>query len=189
MNCIPSSHSSPHEPGGATLCGALIFPRISHLRTKGAMEARITQCPGLSTAPSWIILRRKGKLGLHRVSPHHKKRSSWPRFASNSWRSTLPVNLEVGRVRPRRAANGICEYCLRGSAGRFALPPTGSWLRFASDFLLDFALHEPYHDFGRAALLRRPDIRAVRQHSPTEKGFMVPIRVNSFDIVPYPCML
>ena len=83
MNCIPSSHPSPHESGGATLCGALIFPRISPLRTKGAMEARITQCPGLSTAPSWIILRRKGKLGLHRVSPHHKKRSSWLRFASD----------------------------------------------------------------------------------------------------------
>ena len=39
---------------------------------------------------------------------------------------------------------------------------------------------EPCGDFGRAALLRRLDMKAVRQHSPTRKRFMVTKRVIIF---------
>ena len=41
------------------------------------------------------------------------------------------------------------------------------------------AAQEPCHDIGRAALLRRLDIKAVRQHGPTKKRFMDTKRVNS----------
>ena len=42
------------------------------------------------------------------------------------------------------------------------------------------AAHEPRHDIGRAVLLRRLDIGAAQQHSPTRKRFMVTKRVIIF---------
>ena len=55
--------------------------------------------------------------------------------------------------------------------------------------LLSLSLVEPCRDFGRAALLCRFDVKAVRQHSPTEKLFMALMRVQSLEIYPLhePC--
>ena len=41
--------------------------------------------------------------------------------------------------------------------------------------------HETWLNFGRATLLRRFDVKAVRQHSPTRKRFMVTKRVIFFE--------
>ena len=42
------------------------------------------------------------------------------------------------------------------------------------------AAHNPRHDIGRAALRRRLDIEAVRQHGPTKEGSIVPMCKHSW---------